>query len=82
MTHKEIYEAKKKKAKEKKAAGLQLSKSEKVAFANRWYFSIPLDIDVYESVIEMAEEYGVMPYQIVEAWIIKGYGASRGKNEG
>lgn len=82
MNHKEIYEEKRRKAKEKKAAGLQLSRSEKIAYASKWYFSIPLDIDVYESVIEMAEEYGVMPCQIVEAWIMKGYGASRGKNEG
>jgi len=72
MREHEQFEMKKKIALRKVERKEQLKPAEKIAYDNKWYFSIVLPISVIEQIVVMAEQYNVKPSEIAEVWIMKG----------
>lgn len=72
MTHEETYHKKRKDGLEKQKNKQPLMPSERVALEGRWYFTIPLPMEVIEEILVIAEQHDVRPSQIAEVWIMKG----------
>lgn len=72
LGHREEYDIARKSAKQKIEKGLELKSSEICANDGRWFFTMAIEIETFDKIIELAEKYSVKPWQIAEAFILKG----------
>lgn len=72
MTHEETYQKRRTDGLKKQEKGSPLKPSEKVAIEGKWFFTVPLPIEVIEKILRIAEKHDVRPSQIAEVWIMKG----------
>lgn len=70
--YKEEYEQALVKAKKKEEKNLSMKKNEKLAMSGRWYFSLTLEMENFDRIIELAEQYSVKPSELAEMWILQG----------